>query len=262
MQIEPPGQEAIACPYCNAVLEAGVISCRSCGRDLTPVLPLLRRLSKLEGGFLALEKRVEQLKLEAPEPLLLAAPAGRPAQAVATMGSRRLWPLPVGFLILLLCYLLVVIWLDLSLSLLRAASIVVPFVTGFLYLGARYRIHRLDVALSALFSVLCVFSMSAILGWVDSIPILPQGAAAWRETLYYMLSIGASMFSGMLLRMLTMALAVRGLTSLPQLRQGLLSVNKSMPLDTLKAIELTILLLGTLLSAITGLFAGIMGLSG
>lgn len=258
MRIEPLKQEAIGCPYCHAVLETGVLSCRHCGRDLTPVLPLLSRISALETRFSELETL---LKRAGPAPVLLPAPAPRAAENTGP-GKRRLWPLPAGFAALLLAYATVVLWLDLSLSVLRVSSIVIPFATGFAYLGTRYKLHRVDALAAILFSGLAVLSMSALLGFVDSIPILPQDTAAWRETMYYVFSIAASMLSGMLLRMSIMALGSRGLTSLPHLRQGLLSINKSIPLDTLKAIELIVLLFGTAMSAIAGLFAGIMGLSG
>src|SRR5690606_13289397 len=122
------------------------------------------------------------------------------------MGRRRLWPLPTGFVALLFAYVTVVLWLDLPLSVLRFSSIIIPLMVGFTYLGARYKIHWIDVLTAVLFSVLSVLSMSVILGVVDSIPILPQDTAAWRETMYYMLSIAASMISGMLLRMWIMAL--------------------------------------------------------
>lgn len=259
MRIEPPKQEAIHCPYCRAVLETGVLSCRHCGRDLTPVLPLLSRISALETRFGELEA---SLRAAGPAQALLPAPAPRAALERPASGRRRLWPLPAGFAALLLAYATVVLWLDLPLSVLRASSIIIPFAAGFAYLGTRYKLHRVDALAAVLFSGLAVFSMSALLGFVDSIPILPQDTAAWRETMYYMFSIAASMLSGMLLRMSIMALGSRGLTSLPHLRQGLLSVNKSIPLDTLKAIELIVLLAGTVMSAIAGLFAGIMGLSG
>ena len=193
---------------------------------------------------------------------LLPAPYLHQRTEYPVLGSRRWWPLPVGFVALLLAYASVIFWLDLPLSFLRFSSIVIPFAAGFAYLGARYKFYKFDALVAVMFSGLSVLAMNMILSIVDSIPVLPQDTAAWRETMYYMLSIAASMVSGMLLRMTIMALGVRGMTSLPRLRQGLLNVNKSMPLDTLKAIELSVLLLGTLLSAITGLFAGIIGLSG
>lgn len=259
MKIVSQRQETIDCPYCHAVLDRDVLSCRYCSRDLTPILPLLSRITNLENRFSDLEAL---LKSENPGPSLLPPPSSRPANENVVSNRRRLWPLPVGFVALLSAYATVVLWLDLSLSVLRFSSIIIPFVTGFLYLGSRYRLQWIDGLVAILFSCLSVFTMNVILGLVDSIPILPQDTAAWRETMYYMLSIAASMVSGMLLLMSVMTLGARGMTSLPRLRQGLLTVNKSMPLDMLKAIELVILLLGTLMSAIAGLFAGIMGLSG
>lgn len=259
MKIEPLTQKTIGCPYCHAVLDAEVLSCRHCSRDLTPVLPLLSRIAKLECHVAEVEAL---LKSRSQEQWLLPAPFPQRSAEYPILGPRRFWPLPVGFVALLLAYATVVLWLDLPLSFLRLSSIAIPFVTGFTYLGARYEFHWVDALVAVLFSALSVLAMNMILSFVDSIPVFPQDTAAWRETMYYVLSIAASMTSGMLLRMSIMALGVRGLTSLPRLRQGLLAVNKSIPLDTLKAIELAVLLLGTLLSAITGLFAGIMGLSG
>ena len=101
--------------------------------------------------------------------------------------------------------------------------------------------------------------MNALLGWLDNIPMLPQGVAAWRETFFYALSIGASMFAGMLLRVSQVASTARGLASLPELQKGLLAVKGDVPMDTLKAIELTILLASTALSVITGMVAGLLG---
>lgn len=259
MKTEVPTQKLLDCPYCHAVLDTDVLSCRHCSRDLTPVLPLLSRIAKLENRLSEVEAH---LKSAGQEQHLLPAPPSHPSAAYPILGPRRLWPLPVGFIVLLLAYASVVFWLDLPLSFLRFSSIIIPFASGFAYLGARYKFHRFDALVAILFSAVSVLAMNLILSFVDSIPVLPRDTAAWRETMYYVLSIAASMVSGMLLRMTIMALGVRGLTSLPRLRQGLLNVNKSIPLDTLKAIELSVLLLGTLLSAITGLFAGIMGLSG
>ncbi len=113
--------------------------------------------------------------------------------------------------------------------------------------------------MAVVFATTVIAAMNAVVGWVDSVPILPQGTAAWRETLFYGLSISASMFSGMLARVFRNALAARGLVSVPKLRESLLAANGSIPMDTLKAIELTILLAGTAMSAVTGLVAGLIG---
>ena len=64
-------QDQFTCPYCEAALNRGVLSCRNCGRDLTPVLPLLRRLDALEERLAAAEKRAEEERaaLATPRPL-------------------------------------------------------------------------------------------------------------------------------------------------------------------------------------------------
>ena len=257
-------QDQLVCPYCDAVLNGGALSCRCCGRDLTPVLPLLRRLNALEGRLAGLEqaRQAHSFRAEAiAAPDAVAAPATGEAAAafLVPVSRRRFWVLPVGLAVLLGAYWTVVMWLDLSLSVLRLASMIIPFATGLFYFGVRPRLSWLDVSVAVLFAIFSVAAMNGLLGWIDNIPLLPQGVSAWRETMFYALSIGASLFAGMLLRVSQAALSAKGLASLPELRKGLLSVNGKLPMDTLKAIEMTILLASTALSIMTGLIAGLLG---
>ena len=273
-------QDSFACPYCDAALNRGVLSCRCCGRDLTPVLPLLTRLEALEARLAAAEKSAEE------DRAALAALAARPAPAADAAdpepaagmeeaaakaeppagaphapqaARRRFWVLPFGLVLLLLAYCAIVLWLDLPLWMLRLASIALPFVTGLIYFGIRPRLIAFDLGVAIVFAIFSVATMNALLGWHDNIPLLPQGPAAWRETAFYALSIAASMFSGMLLRVTQAALAARGLVSLPELRKGLLAVHGKVPMETLKTIETAILMISTAVSAIAGLVAGILG---
>lgn len=270
-------QDHLVCPYCDAELNPGALSCRCCGRDLTPVLPLLRRLDTAERRLAGLEEARAQLEQALDEVRRFRAetvspPAAAPGEndAVeardpaaayrAPIPRRRLWALPAGFLVLLCVYSMVVLWLDLSLSVLRTGSIIVPFATGAIYLGVRPRLARSDIAVAVGFAIFSVAAMNALLGWTDNIPVLPQGAAAWRETMFYALSVGASLFAGMLLRVSQAALSAKGLDSLPELRRGLSSVHGKLPVETLKTIETTILMVSTVLSVIAGLIAGLLGL--
>jgi len=263
-------QDQLTCPYCDTKLNRGVLSCRCCGRDLTPVLPLLSRLAALEDRLTAAERKAEEDRAAlaaAPRPRAAAAalvatpweavaPAEAPDQPAA---RRRFWILPFGFLLLLSAYGSVVLWLDLPLWTLRLASIAIPFATGLIYFGIRPRLLAFDGAVALAFAIISVATMNAWLGWHDNIPLLPQGPAAWRETFFYALSIGASAFSGMLLRVTQAALSARGLVSLPELRKGLQAIHGKIPMDTLKTIETAILMASTAISAIAGLIAGILG---
>lgn len=262
-------QDQFICPYCEAALNKGVLSCRSCGRDLTPVLPLLRRLDALEERLAAAEKRAEEDRealaaARVAEPVKAAAfiPAEEPqdpAPAPLGLARRRFWVLPFGLVLLLLAYCAVILWLDLPLWALRLASIAIPFFTGLIYFGIRPRLIAFDIGVAIVFAIFSVATMNALLGWHDNIPLLPQGSVAWRETSFYALSIAASMFSGMLLRVTQAALTARGLVSLPELRKGLQAVHGKVPMETLKTIETTILMAGTAVSAIAGLIAAILG---
>ncbi len=267
-------QDQLVCPYCDAVLNGNALSCRCCGRDLTPVLPLLRRLNAaearlasldaVEGRLASLEQAQERrrFKAEAAEAAEDSAEVAETAEAprpFLTPSRRRFWVLPIGFAVLMAAYWMVVLGLDLSLSVLRLASMIIPFGTGLLYFGVRPRLSGLDASIAVLFAIFSVAAMNALLGWIDNIPLLPQGVSAWRETLFYALSIGASMFAGMLLRVTQAALSAKGLASVPALRKGLLAVNGKMPMDTLKALETTILMASTVLSIIAGVIAGLLG---
>lgn len=268
--------DSFACPYCDAALNRGVLSCRCCGRDLTPVLPLLTRLDALEARLAAAEAAADADRAALAELSVRPVPAiaaeignepesgfaaePRPAAShAAPAPRRRFWVLPFGLVLLLLAYCAVVLWLDLPLWVLRLASIAIPFVTGVIYFGIRPRLIAFDIGIAIVFAIFCVATMNALLGWHDNIPLLPQGASAWRETAFYALSIAASMFSGMLLRVTQAALAARGLVSLPELRKGLLAVHGKVPMETLKTIETTILMVSTVISAVAGLVAGILG---
>ncbi|KRE16871.1 hypothetical protein ASE63_14210 [Bosea sp. Root381] len=252
-------QDQLDCPYCDATLNGSVLSCRCCGRDLTPVLPLLRRIGALESRLALLEQPPKAPRFLAAVPDAPEGEAPDPGAILVTASRRRIWCLPVGFLVLMGAYWTVVIGLDLPLFALRLASMVIPFLTGIAYLGVRPRLAWSDFGVALIFAVSAVAAMNALLGWIDNMPVLPQGVAAWRETSFYALSIGASMFAGMLLRVSQAALAAKGLNSLPVLRDGLLGLNSNMPMNTLKAIEMTILLASTALSIMTGLIAGLLG---
>lgn len=259
-------QDQTTCPYCEAVLGGGVLSCRCCGRDLTPVLPLLRRIEALECRLVEVEKAAEESRkapiapfFSAPQAPLAAAEPHHREHKHGLIHRRRYHVLPLGLLALLGSYASVVLWLDLPLSVLRSASVGIPFVTGLAYFGIRPRLTRFDAAVAAGFAIFSVASMNGLLGWIDNIPLLPQGPAAWRETLFYALSIGASMLTGMLLRVTQAALTARGIVSLPALREVLLAVNGKMPVDTIKNIEKAVLMATTVVSAIAGLIAVLLG---
>lgn len=255
-------QDQLVCPYCDATLNGNALSCRCCGRDLTPVLPLLRRLNAVEGRLASLEQAREARRFKAEVVDAGGVPAAEmpePARPfLVSVSRRRFWVLPIGFLVLLAAHWTVV-GLDLSLSVLRTAAMLVPFGTGLVYFGVRPRLTGLDASIALLFSVFSVAAMNAWLGWIDNHPLLPQGVAAWRETMFYALSIGASMFAGMLLRVTQATLGAKGLASVPALRRALLAVNGKMPVDTLKALETTILMASTVLSIIAGVIAGLLG---
>jgi class 3 adenylate cyclase len=116
--------------------------------------------------------------------------------------------LVLPILALLLAHYLLVMKLDLDTAYLRAVSLVVPAIVGL----SLYWQTRLGLAaatwLGAAIALVAVFGMLAIVGLVDSTPIIPSSRFEWQEAIEYGLGIALATVAGSALaRAIT---AVRG----------------------------------------------------
>ncbi len=101
---------------------------------------------------------------------------------------------------LLLAHFVIIIHYDLSLIWLRIASLLLPFLFGFLYRQRTTEYLFGDLAVGVVLAVAAIFAMSAIVAKVDKVPILPIDAYGWREFIEYGASIAFAFFAGAVFR--------------------------------------------------------------
>lgn len=190
------------CAYCLSPVDAEANVCKVCKRDLYLFRPLLAKVQELEAKLAehqsasALQARVDELEA------LLAAERLRAEQqnsggwrVVLDLGQFIFIPLAL----LLLAHALITVVYDVNLLYLRVASMVLPLPFGFyLFKNRKRHLFAWFVATAGL-AAASVVGMSAITGWVDHTPVMPQSMVEWREFLEYATSITFSFLTGMLI---------------------------------------------------------------
>jgi hypothetical protein len=195
------------CPYCTSDINDAAVVCPVCTRDLYLLKPLIEKIAGLEEKIEqsaalsapALEARVAELEAEIADlhnNRAVAAEMRRPHKPFWLGASVAF---AIGLALLLVAHGLIVMIYDLKPILLRIASLVIPLPIG-LVLHVRYP-HRVwsTIGLAALTGVLAVLGMSAVTGYVDNAPVMPQNLRDWREFIEYSLSIMFSFVTGLLL---------------------------------------------------------------
>jgi class 3 adenylate cyclase len=102
----------------------------------------------------------------------------------------------VPILTLLLAHYLLVMKLDLDTAYMRAFSLVFPAIVGLsLFWQAGYGLAA-AILLGAATAIVSVFGMLAIVGLVDSTPIVPSSQFEWQEAIEYAAGIALAMVAG------------------------------------------------------------------
>ena len=184
------------CPYCVSEIPDEALVCSVCRRDLFVIKPLLEKIAQLEAELATRPPvtPVEQVASPdaeaAPQPVV-------PEEGGAVVDWRRAvaaWLLPlVG---LLLAHWLIVFVYDTKLIFLRVLALLLPLPFGFLFfrqVGARMGWASGGALLMA---ATAVFGMSAVTGWLDQVPVMPQNMAEVREFVEFAVSIAFSFITG------------------------------------------------------------------
>jgi hypothetical protein len=196
----------VRCPYCISEIPDEAHACPHCAHDIYLFKPLQARIAQLEQlveeqakaasaaeRIAGLEAEIAELKATRAAPQAAAA-----AQASGYAGAVFQALLPV-LALLLVAHGVLLFMYDVKPLYLRIATILIPLPFGAL-LATHYQ-GRLwsSAAAGFVMAALAVLGMLIITATIDKVPVLPQDARDWRETLEYVASIGLAFLTGLLI---------------------------------------------------------------
>ena len=187
----------MTCPYCAEPLNDGATVCKTCRRDVALVLSLTKANHDLE-------QRVQELEAQLPElhdggSTEAAPPVVEPVALRSHIPDLLAIYLVLPSVLLIGAHYLLVIKFDVNLVWLRALSIALPAVFGWMLESKFHPRWFASLALGIVVAFVSVFGMSTMVHFVDGVPILPHNAVAWRETLEYVTSIALAYLLGSLI---------------------------------------------------------------
>jgi hypothetical protein len=195
------------CPFCKEDFNDLALVCKSCGRDLRLVRPLIEENARLIQKIDEVQVQVSRLR----------------ASLARTDTPLRFWAIHLSayviapVVLLIGAHYLVTIAFNVPLLYLRLASIAIPIPFGFALLLVSHHGVRWAIGYGAAVGLIAVGGMLIVVGWTDKIPILPEDAREWREALEYASSIMLAFTTGNVLAALLQRLLPRTLdaTSAP-----------------------------------------------
>ena len=177
------------CPFCVETIKDESLVCRHCARDLALVRPVIFEIQTMTAEIDALQRELNRVRMriaaaEAPGRFLL-------VHALAFI------VLPSALLVT--AHFLVMFKFDVSEIYLRIASVLIPLPFGFALATVKHIGFRGALTFGIAASALSVWSMLAVTGYLDSVPVLPQNWLEWKESIEYGISIALAFGAGNIL---------------------------------------------------------------
>jgi hypothetical protein len=189
------------CPFCAEDFNDTALVCKSCGRDLRLVLPIIEENLKLirEAGELQLQ--INQLR---------AAEARRAAPLQFWVPNAGIY-LIAPILLLLAVHYVITVLMNVPLLYLRLGTLAVPLPFGLALLWFSHHGFRWSLVYGAVVGVCSVAGMLTIVAFTDNVPVLPENAREWREAAEYAASIMLAYATGNVLAALVQRMVPRTL---------------------------------------------------
>lgn len=189
------------CPFCAEEFNGEALVCKSCGRDLRLVRPLIEENLKLVA-------RIEELQLQVHSVRTALVRATAPLKFWSIHNA--LYVLAPVILLIAAHYLVTVI-LNISPLYLRLASVMIPVPFGFALLWFSHHGIRWSILNGIIVGLISVMGMLTVVAFIDKIGILPENLREWREMLEYVASIALANVTGTVVALLFRRMLPRAL---------------------------------------------------
>jgi uncharacterized membrane protein len=177
------------CPYCLEDFNEEALVCKDCGRDLRLVRPVINENLRLLAQVVDLEDQVHKAH----------SAVARTTAPFAFWSAHCVVYVLVPVILLIAAHFLIVVTLDISPLFLRLASIAIPLPFGFLVIWRSHHGIEWAIADGILIGLLAVTGMLIAVAVIDKVPVFPDNARDWRETLEYVASIALANITGAVL---------------------------------------------------------------
>jgi len=208
----------VRCPYCVSEIADEALACPRCARDLYLFKPLLAKIEQLEKTvaeqaklpadaeqrIVALEAELAALKAEranaVPVEVVIQEEEEKPP-----VGPVSGYPIAIvqallpAFLLLVAAHGVLLFVYDVKPLYLRIATLLIPMPFGFLLALHHPGNFWKSVGAGFVAAVLAVWTMLVVTSTIDKVPVLPQDARDFRETMEYVLGIGLAFATGIMI---------------------------------------------------------------